>query len=161
MTTGNPHLILTRIAFRSLLVATIVLSDWLLGTAFSAHAQSPLEQQRQQPANRANAPALAGRVVSVQNGVIYTSITANWPSAGITDGTVLRVRLAGRTVDARFLSANHYSQVVTDPAARKGLDVDVACTLDNTGALAVVGLAGGLPEWLGVKSGLPVTVVKQ
>jgi hypothetical protein len=50
---------------------------------------------------------------------------------------------------------------VTNPAARKGLDVDLAGTIDTTGALAVVGLAGGLPEWLGVKPGWPVSVVKQ
>jgi hypothetical protein len=99
-------------------------------------------------------------VVAVQNGVIYTSITADWPSAGITDGTVLQVHLAGRIFNARFLSPSHYSQVVTDSAARTGLDVDVACTIDRNGSLAVVGLSGSLPEWLGVNSGSPVSVVK-
>ncbi|MDO8475207.1 MAG: hypothetical protein Q7W02_03245 [Candidatus Rokubacteria bacterium] len=98
--------------------------------------------------------------MAVQNGVIHTSITADWRSGGITDGTVLRVQLASRTLNARFLSPSHYSQVVTDPAARKGLDVDVACTLNRDGSLAVVGLSGSLPEWLGVKTGSAVTVVK-
>jgi hypothetical protein len=161
-TTVKPYDLLTRIPLHILLIVTIVLSGWLPDTIFSAHAQSPLEQQRQKPRTpRAGAPALAGRVVSVQNNVIYTSITTNWPSAGITDGTVLRIQLGGRNLDARFLSSTHYSQVLADPAARKSLDVDLVCTLDRAGALAVVGLAGGLPEWLGVKSGSPVTVVKQ
>ena len=161
MTIVEPHFMTTRISLRPLLVAAIVLPCCLAGTILPAGAQSPLDHQRQkQRTARTGTPALAGRVVSVQNGVIYTSITADWPSAGITDGTVLRVQLAGRIFNARFLSHSHYSQVVTDPAARKDLDVDVACTLNRDGFLAVVGLSGSLPEWLGVKSGSPLTVVK-
>lgn len=148
---------------RPRIVLAIALTGvWWLPTTFPAGAQSPLEQQRLKPrAPVAVTPALSGRVVSVHNGLIYTSITADWPSAGISDGTALRVRLGGRTLDARFLNPARYSQVVTDPAARKGLDVDVACTVDNNGALVVVGLAGGLSEWLGLKLGAPVTVEKR
>ena len=62
---------------------------------------------------------------------------------------------------ARFLSSTHYSQVANDSAARKALDVDVACTLNRDGSLAVVGLSGALPEWLGVKSGSPVIVIRK
>jgi len=140
-----------------LLIVTIVAPSWLPATILPARAQSPLEQQR---GSGTTTPALAGRVLSVQDGVIYTSITTDWPSAGITDDTVLRVQLAGRTFNARFLSPTHYAQVVNDPAARQGLDVDIVCTLDRDGTLAVVGLAGGLPEWLGVKPGWRVTVGK-
>ena len=158
----EPHFMTNRISLRPLLVAAIVLPCCLTGAILPACAQSPLEQQRQkQRTARQGAPALAGRVVSVQNGVIYTSITTDWPAAGITDGTVLRVQLAGRTFNARFLSPTHYSRVLNDPAARKGLDVDLACTVNRDGTLVVVGLAGGLPEWLGVKSGSPITVVRQ
>jgi len=97
----------------------------------------------------------------VQTGFIYTSITTDWPSAGFIDGTVLQVQLAGRTFNARFLSSTHYSKVANDLAARKALDVDVACTLNRDGSLAVVGLSGALPEWLGVKSGSPVIVIRK
>ena len=161
------HFMGTRMSFQLLFVGAVVLPCCFVGTtvpasAQSAGAQSPLEQQRlKQRMARTAAPALAGRVMSVQNGFIYTSITTDWSSAGITDGTVLRVQLLGRTFSARFLSPTHYSQVVSDPTARKGLDVDLACTLDRSGALAVVGLSSGFPEWLGVKSGSPITVVKQ
>lgn len=127
-----------------------------------AQAQSPLDQQRQ----RANAQTVArqtwsGRVVSADGGIIYTGILADWSSTGMSDGDMLRVRLAGRTFDARFLSPAHYARVVTDPAARKGLDVDVACTVDQAGALAVVGLGGGLPEWLGIMPGSAISVEKR
>jgi len=146
---------------RLLFITAIVLPCLLPAAILPAGAQSPLEEQRQkQGTARTGTPALAGRVVAVQNGVIYTSIAADWPSAGITDGTVLRVHLAGRILNARFLSPGHYSQVVTDSAARTDLDVDVACTIDRDGSLAVVGLSGSLPEWLGVNSGSPVSVVK-
>ena len=137
-------------------------SVWGLLAASPAEAQSPLEQQRLKPrASVAVTTALSGRVVSVHNGLIYTSITADWPSRGISGGTALRVRVGGRTLDARFLDPTHYLQVVTDPAKRKGLDVDVVCTVDKSGALVVVGLAGGLSEWLGLKLGAPVTVEKR
>jgi hypothetical protein len=144
-----------------ILLAVALTGVWALLATFPAEAQSPLEQQRLKPRARAAVPALAGRVVSLQNGLIYTSITADWPSAGISGGTALRVRLGGRTLDARFLNPARYAQVVTDPAARKGLDVDVVCTVDRSGALVVVGLAGGLSEWLGLKFGAPVTVEKR
>lgn len=146
---------------RRLFITAIVLPCLLPAAILPAGAQAPLQEQRQrQWTAPAGTPALAGRVVTVLNGVIYTSITADWPSAGITDGTVLRVYLAGRVFNARFLSRSHYSQVVTDPVARTGLDVDVACTLSQDRSLAVVGLSGDLPDWLGVKSGSPVAVVK-
>jgi hypothetical protein len=145
-----------------ILLAVALTGVWGLLTSFPAEAQSPLEQQRRKPrAPVAVTPALSGRVVSLQNGLIYTSITADWPSARIFGGTALRVRLGGRTLDARFLTPPRYLQVVTDPAARKGLDVDVVCTVDRNGALVVVGLAGGLSEWLGLKFGAPVTVEKR
>jgi len=151
----------TAILLRLLLITAIVLPCLLPAAILPAGAQTPLEEQRNQPTSRKKAgAALAGRVVAVHNGVIYTSITADWPSAGITDGSVLQVQLAGRILNARFLSPGHYSQVLTDPAARKGLDVDVACTLNQDRSLAVVGLSGNLSEWLGIKSGSPVTVVK-
>jgi hypothetical protein len=51
--------------------------------------------------------------------------------------------------------------VVSDPAARKGLDVNVARTLDQSASLVVVGLGGGMAEWLGVKLGAPITVEKR
>jgi hypothetical protein len=156
----RPGFMATPILLRLLLITAIVLPSLLAGAILPAGAQSPLEEQRRQQAARRRDAALAGRVVAVQDGVIYTTITADWPSAGITDGTVLRVQLARRILNARFLSPSHYSQIVTDPAARKGLDVDVACTLNRDGSLAVVGLSGSLPEWLGVKSGSPVTVLK-
>ena len=152
----------TQISLRPLLIAGIVLLCYLPGSILPAGAQSPLEQQRQkQRATRTDPPALTGRVVSVQDGFIYTSITTDWSSTEITDGTVIRVQLAGRTFNARFLSLTHYSQVVNDPAARRSLDVDRACTANRDGSLTVVGLSSGLPEWLGVKSGSPVTIVKQ
>jgi hypothetical protein len=153
--------VLNRIRPRIVLVIALTGVWWLLATV-PAGAQSPLEQQRLKPrAPVAVTPALSGRVVSVHNGLIYTSIIVDWPSAGISGGTALRVRLGGRTLDARFLNPARYLQVVTDPAARKGLDVDVACTVDTNGALVVVGLAGGLSEWLGLKFGSPVTVEKR
>jgi len=149
----KPARVLRRLSF----IAAIVVPCWLSGTVV-AEGQSPLEQQRKA---HPGGVALAGRVVSVHEGVIYTSITANWTAAGLTDGSVVRVQLAGRNFNARFLSPGHYSQVLTDPVARRSLDVDLACTVNRDGALAVIGLSGGLPEWLGVKSGWPVSIVKQ
>lgn len=59
-----------------LIIITIVLSCRLPGTILSALAPSPLEQQRQKRrAPRASSPIPAGRVMSVQTGVIYPSIT--------------------------------------------------------------------------------------
>lgn len=147
-----------RMLARVLLVALVVLPCSLPATVLPAGAQSPLEQQRRQPAVR---PALQGRVVSVDRGMIYTSISTDWPSAGITDGTVLQVQLAGKSFNARFLSPDHFTQVLNDPAARRSLDVDVACIPNRDGSLSVVGLSGDLPEWLDLKPGSPVTVVKQ
>lgn len=148
---------------RPLILLAVALTGvwWLLAT-FPAEAQSPLEQQRLKPrAPVAVTPALSGRVVSVHNGLIYTSITADWPSTGISGGTALRIRLGGRTLDARFLNPARYAQMVTDPAARKGLDVDVVCTLDRTGALVVAGLGGGLPESLGSRPGASIGLEKR
>jgi hypothetical protein len=150
-----------RIRLRVVLVIAVGAACCLSGISLPAHAQSPLYQQRQKQASTPGGPTLSGRVVSVLDGIIYTSIVADWSSAGISDGTVLSVRLAGRTFNARFLSPAHYSEIATDPAARKGLDVDIACTLDQTGALVVVGLGGGLPEWLGIKPGATVSLERR
>jgi hypothetical protein len=144
-----------------LLVVAFAVACWFHGATVPAWAQSPLEQQRpKQWAPATGTPALTGWVVSVQSGMIYTSMAADWRSTGISDGTVLRVRLAGRTFEARFLDPATYSRVVTDPAARRGLDMDIICTLDQSGALVVVGLGGGLPEAFGVRAGAPVAIEK-
>lgn len=84
-------------------------------------------------------------------------------STPFDEGDRARIHIAGKTLDARFVSMNTYRQLMQNPALRDTLDVDVLCLLDDPaqpGAWVVAGLGGGLVEWLQAKPGMIVTIEK-
>jgi hypothetical protein len=63
----------------------------------------------------------------------------------------VRVRINGKSLDARVMSRSLFRQIMDDEAARATLDVDVVCVLDGTGPnahLEIVALGGELTEWV-------------
>jgi hypothetical protein len=96
-----------------------------------------------------------GHVVATTADAILTSITHD--QLGVVqnhDG--LTVRVAGRALTTRFFDAARYAALLGSSEAREGLDVDVVCTVDARGSLVIVGLGGGLGDWLAARSGMPV-----
>lgn len=76
-------------------------------------------------------------------------------------GDHVRIHVAGKILETRFISQESYDQLMRDQALRETLDVDVLCLLDSStrpGNLAIVGLGGGLVTWLNAKPGMTALI---
>ncbi len=98
-----------------------------------------------------------GQVVGTTADALLTSITRD-RLGDVQNHERLTVRVADRALTARFFDAARYTALRASPAAREGLDVDVVCTVDAGGAIVIVGLGGGLTDWLGARPGMRVVV---
>ncbi|MBI3109388.1 MAG: hypothetical protein HYY95_28085 [Candidatus Rokubacteria bacterium] len=105
----------------------------------------------------ASAVVAEGHVVATTADAILTSITPDQLGA-VQSHDRLTVRVAGRALTTRFFDAARYAALLASPEAREGLDVDVVCTVDARGALVIVGLGGGLGDWLAARPGTDVII---
>jgi hypothetical protein len=106
-------------------------------------------------------PLLNGSVVALTEDAITTSVGRDQLlDAGVRDEDVVTVRVAGQTITTRFLEPATVAAVLGSPAALDTFDVDVVCTTDARNAVVIVGRGGGLPAWLRLQPGMPVTIEK-
>ena len=143
----------------------------LLVVAPIANAQSrggpraghPLQWSRDPAARSAPAPVLRGLVTTVEGGTIVTSVSpADLSTHDVGDGDRISVEVGGKVLSARIASRSTYLGIIGDPAAAEGLDVDILGVVDDrdpgAARLVILGLGGGIAEWLRATPGMAVTL---
>jgi hypothetical protein len=141
-------------------IALLALLPLLLPAQGIGQERTPLEQHREHV--RAGGPAsltLSGQVDGAHEGVIYTTIAPS-PEQPLVDQDVLQVSIGGRVLQARYFSPATYRRLAADPSAIASLDVEVLCTSDPSGFLALAASGGDLREVLHLESPASVVVVR-
>jgi hypothetical protein len=145
-----------------ILVAPIVSAQ----PRYTPRGETPLERYREPTVTRSTpAPVIKGRVAVVERDTIVTSVTSQDLLAhDFGDGDSVALEIGGKIVAARIVSMPTYLALADDPKAAGSLDVDVLGVINDRGQwkalLFIVGLGGGIAEWLGARPGMSVTLGK-
>ena len=130
---------------------------------FPPRGSTPLERSREPAATRAAlASVIQGQVARVQPDIIVTTVSSGDLLAhDLGDGDRVSVEIGGKVLAARIASGAAYLAIVGDPAAAESLDVAILGVIDDRGPgerLVIVGLGGGIAEWLSARPGMPLTL---
>jgi hypothetical protein len=132
----------------------------------TGHAESegltPLQEHRERHARSTPPTAVAtGEVTGSTADAILTNIRlAEIETAAVQDDDVLQLTLGGRVLTTRYLDSASFAALQTSAEARDAIDIDVICTIDSGGGLIIVGLGGGLGDWLQAAPGSRVVLEK-
>lgn len=144
-------------------LATIIV---LLLPPLTLADENPLQAHRDRAARKAfdthQIKAIVTQTIG-DNQLVITIPPGQLKNTLFDEGDRGRIHIAGKTLDMRFISKDAYRQLMQNPALRDTLDVDVLCLLNDStrpGAWVVVGLGGGLIDWLQAKPGMTVTIEK-
>jgi uncharacterized LabA/DUF88 family protein len=76
---------------------------------------------------------------------------------------LVEIRISNRLMRARVLTQQQFDVLSADDAASAMFDADVVALVSSTdvgAAVTIIGLGGGLSDWLGARAGQPVTIQK-
>jgi hypothetical protein len=155
----------SKFVFRSGVLLILLVNACLLVSA--AMAENKLDEHRRnssQARNQSEPTGAAGQIAHFDQNSIATTISlAQLERAGIGDHDRVNAAIGGKTLSARVVQHEAYLKLKEDPRASRMLDVDVLCVLDGTSPSSVVtlvGLGGGLGDWLKPSIGNAVTLTQ-
>ena len=115
-------------------------------------------------ADDAGRARIEGQVSRVHDDGIDTTVSVGQlRSVGIGDHDLVQIDVAGKEMRARLMLRDDFLEILRDKDARLGIDVDVVCIADSFGPaslVTIVGLGGGLTEWLQVRSGSAISLTR-
>lgn len=154
------------INFRSAAHLTLAfLSIYVLSSFFTPamSADNPFPEHRMRvQQGHVQVDSVRGLVVdAVGDDRLVTNIApAALAAKGIEDSDNVTLTVGKETMRARIMSERSFSDTMSDAQLRDSLDVDIICLLAPA-RMEVVGLGGGLVEWLGPNKRMPVVVEKE